>query len=105
MQSDTAEPEPLSRHRAQLAALSSRAAGACPDSANRVSDAAIARVGASGSALFPHLHYQLQNRPDGHAEGLPSYFLDFTRIRGARRDRVRRGAIDSGDIVERAAGE
>jgi murein DD-endopeptidase MepM/ murein hydrolase activator NlpD len=61
---------------------------------------AIARIGASGSAMFPHLHYQLQTQPDGHAEGLPSSFHDFTRLHGARRTAVKRGQIDSGDLVE-----
>jgi murein DD-endopeptidase MepM/ murein hydrolase activator NlpD len=60
-------------------------------------------IGASGSAHFPHLHYQLQNGPTGHAEGLPSYFHDFRRILGARTLPVKVGAIDSGDLVESAA--
>ncbi|HEX2685398.1 MAG TPA: M23 family metallopeptidase [Kofleriaceae bacterium] len=62
----------------------------------------IAAIGASGSALFPHLHYQLQNGPTGHAEGLPSYFHDFRRVLGASTAAVELGAIDSGDLVERA---
>ena len=60
----------------------------------------IAQMGASGSANFPHLHYQLQTTADGHAEGLPSYFHDFTRLHGARRTAVKRGQIDSGDLVD-----
>lgn len=60
----------------------------------------VAAVGASGSSLFPHLHYQLQTTADGHAEGLPSYFTMFERIRGARRLPVARGAIESGEIIE-----
>jgi murein DD-endopeptidase MepM/ murein hydrolase activator NlpD len=60
----------------------------------------IAAIGASGSSLMPHLHYQLQNRADGHAEGLPSYFHDFVRVRGSRSVRVVDGQIDSGDLVE-----
>jgi murein DD-endopeptidase MepM/ murein hydrolase activator NlpD len=63
----------------------------------------IAAIGASGSALFPHLHYQLQNGPTGHAEGLPSYFHDFRRVLGAKTATVKLGAIDSGDLVEGAA--
>lgn len=63
----------------------------------------IAAIGASGSALFPHLHYQLQNGPTGHAEGLPSYFHDFRRVLGAGTAPVQVGAIDSGDLVESAA--
>jgi hypothetical protein len=60
----------------------------------------IAKVGASGSAMFPHLHYQLQNAADGHAEGLPSYFHDFVRVRGTSRVKVKEGQVDSGEIVE-----
>ena len=63
----------------------------------------IAAIGASGSAIFPHLHYQLQNGPTGHAEGLPSYFHDFRRALGARTAPVKVGAIDSGDLVESTA--
>jgi hypothetical protein len=48
--------------------------------------AELAAIGASGSAMFPHLHYQLQTSADGHAEGLPSYFIGV-------------GQIDSGDLV------
>ena len=63
----------------------------------------VGAIGASGSALFPHLHYQLQNGPTGHAEGLPSYFHDFRRVLGASTTSIKAGAIDSGDIVESTA--
>ena len=46
--------------------------------------APIAAIGASGSAMFPHLHYQLQDGPTAHAQGLPSYFHDLRRARGGR---------------------
>ncbi len=61
---------------------------------------AIAAVGASGSAMFPHLHYQLQSTATGAAEGLPSYFHAFTRVRGTKRIDVASGQIDSGEIIE-----
>jgi len=60
----------------------------------------IAAIGASGSSLMPHLHYQLQTTADGHAEGLPSYFVDFQRLRGARRVDVARGQVDSGELIQ-----
>jgi hypothetical protein len=63
----------------------------------------VGAIGASGSAMFPHLHYQLQNGPTGHAEGLPSYFHDFQRVLGATAVAVEIGAIDSGDLIETAA--
>ncbi len=60
----------------------------------------IAAIGASGSSLMPHLHFQLQTTPDANGEGLPSYFSNFVRILGTRLLTVRRGQIDSGDLVE-----
>jgi murein DD-endopeptidase MepM/ murein hydrolase activator NlpD len=62
----------------------------------------IAAVGASGSSLMPHLHYQLQTHQTGHAEGLPAYFHKFVKLRG-RRAVVARGHVDTGDIVESRA--
>ncbi len=63
----------------------------------------IAAIGASGSALFPHLHYQLQTSATGTAEGLPSYFTAFSRVRGTRRIPVTTGQVDSGEIIETPA--
>jgi hypothetical protein len=60
----------------------------------------IARIGASGSANIPHFHYELQDGPDTRAEGLPATFRDFHRLLGSRRVGVKRGAVDSGDIIE-----
>ena len=60
----------------------------------------IAAIGASGSSMFPHLHFELQTGIDTESEGLPSAFRDFTLVRGSRRVAVPSGAIDTGDIVE-----
>ncbi len=62
---------------------------------------AIAAIGASGSSLFPHLHYELRNG-DGakKVEGLPSYFNNYKRILGARRISIKKGPVNSGDIIE-----
>jgi hypothetical protein len=61
----------------------------------------IAEVGASGSSLFPHLHYELRDGAGYKTvEGLPSYFRGFRRHLGSKAVGVRRGQIDSGDIVE-----
>jgi len=60
----------------------------------------IAQMGASGSSLFPHLHYELQTGIDTKAEGLPSYFRDFRRILGSKVIEVKKGQVDTGEVVE-----
>jgi hypothetical protein len=61
----------------------------------------IANVGASGSSLFPHLHYELRSAAGAaHAEGLPAYFTGFRRASDGRT--VRKPArLDTGDIIVR----
>ena len=59
----------------------------------------VAEIGASGSANIPHLHYELQNGIDTKAEGLPSYFRNFQRMLGSKVVEVKKGQVDSGDIV------
>jgi murein DD-endopeptidase MepM/ murein hydrolase activator NlpD len=57
-------------------------------------------IGASGDSLFPHLHYELRTGPGMKGvEGLPSYFSGFRRVFGAQ-TLVRRGQLDTGDVVE-----
>lgn len=60
----------------------------------------IARIGCSGSAETPHLHYELRTGAGFDAEGLPSYFNEFRRILGSKTVAVKRGRVDAGDIVE-----
>jgi hypothetical protein len=61
----------------------------------------IAQMGASGDALFPHLHYELRNGIGAReVEGLPSYFTNFRRLLGSRPVVVKRGQVDTGDVVE-----
>lgn len=84
-----------------LAHLRQHSARVKPGDRVRAGDV-LAAIGASGSALFPHLHYQLQDGADGHAEGLPSAFDDFVRVRGSTSTPVAHGTIDSGDFVETA---
>jgi murein DD-endopeptidase MepM/ murein hydrolase activator NlpD len=61
----------------------------------------IAGIGASGSSLFPHLHYELRNGGGAReVEGLPSYFSNFRRILGSRTVNVRKGVINTGEIVD-----
>lgn len=60
----------------------------------------IGQIGASGSANFPHLHYELRTGVDTKAEGLPSYFGNFRRVLGTRTIDVTMGRVDTGDILE-----
>ena len=59
----------------------------------------VAAIGASGSSMFPHLHFEMQTGPDTNAEGVPSAFENFDRVRGSRRVRVKSGHVNSGEIV------
>jgi hypothetical protein len=60
----------------------------------------IAAIGASGSSMFPHLHFEMQTGVDTSSEGLPSVFENYDRVLGSRRIRVKSGRVDSGDIVQ-----
>jgi hypothetical protein len=60
---------------------------------------AIAAVGNSGSSNFPHLHFQLMDAADMHGEGMPALFRDFVRLQGSEREKVARGAVDTGEII------
>ncbi len=61
----------------------------------------IGEVGCSGDSMFPHLHYHLQ-RDAKFGEGLPSYFHDYKRFTGKSWVRVKRGHVDTGDVIESA---
>jgi murein DD-endopeptidase MepM/ murein hydrolase activator NlpD len=64
----------------------------------------IASIGAAGSSLFPHLHYELRNGAGAkEVEGLPSYFSKFHRILGSRSLFVKKGATNTGDLIESPA--
>jgi Peptidase family M23 len=64
-------------------------------------DQPLAQVGSSGSAYFPHLHYELRTGTDLKVEGLPSYFGGFYRVLGAKKIEVNKGPVETGEIVER----
>jgi hypothetical protein len=61
----------------------------------------IGEMGFSGDAFLVHLHYQLQ-RDANWGEGLPSYFQDYERYVGGKFVPVKRGQVDSGDVVRSA---
>ncbi|MGZ3888752.1 MAG: M23 family metallopeptidase [Flavisolibacter sp.] len=63
----------------------------------------IGKVGFSGDAIFPHVHYAIANGPrEFVSEGLPSCFYDYHLLRGSKDIYVKKGRIDSGDILETA---
>jgi hypothetical protein len=59
----------------------------------------LARIGASGSAMFPHLHFQLQDAADLRAEGLPSYFESIRAWPASTASGSSTRSVDSGEIV------
>lgn len=61
----------------------------------------IAEVGNSGDSFEPHLHYQLQTKPEMNCAGLPVIFHNFKRYYGTNVELVQSGEIDSGDMVEK----
>ena len=61
----------------------------------------IGNVGFSGDAIFPHVHYTVMNGArEGINEGVPSYFNAYKLYRGSKVINVKKGRIDSGDIVD-----
>ena len=61
----------------------------------------IGQMGASGDSLFPHLDYGLRTGVGAkEVEGLPSYFTKFRRLLGSGPVVVKKGQVDTGDIVE-----
>ncbi|KQW83711.1 M23 family metallopeptidase [Brevundimonas sp. Root1279] len=55
----------------------------------------VAAIGASGSSLFPHLHYQRVDAADMRGEGVPSTFSDLVLDDGST---PVNGHVDSGEI-------
>ena len=65
----------------------------------------IGRIGFSGDAIFPHLHYTLMAGPrDGKDWGLPAYFAHFRLMLGTKSIEVARGPVETGDFVESETG-
>jgi murein DD-endopeptidase MepM/ murein hydrolase activator NlpD len=61
----------------------------------------IGAIGFSGDTFLPHLHYMVMDGMDERtSRGLPSYFMGFRRVLGAKTENVSHGQIDSGDILE-----
>jgi hypothetical protein len=61
----------------------------------------IGRVGFSGDAIFPHVHYTVMNGPNEQLyEGVPSNFRNYKLFTGNYFILVKKGRIDTGFIVE-----
>jgi hypothetical protein len=61
----------------------------------------IGAIGFSGDTFVPHLHYMVMDGIDERtSRGLPSYFSGFKRVLGMKAEKVSRGQVDSGDILE-----
>ena len=56
----------------------------------------VAAIGASGSALFPHLHVQRMDGPNDRSEGIPTRFKHVSRPSNVE---VAAGFVDSGDVL------
>ena len=62
----------------------------------------IAEMGFSGDAFLVHLHHQVQ-RDAKTGEGLPSSFENYRLFTGKGWTTVKRGTVDSGDVIESVA--
>ncbi len=60
----------------------------------------IGSIGVSGSSFFPHLHFEIRNSITHQAEGIPSYFNNFDLILGSVKKTIKKGAINTGDIIQ-----
>ena len=58
----------------------------------------IGEIGTSGSAFMPHLHFEVRNGSGANAEGLPSYFSDFSIVLGNTKQNIKYGTVNTGDI-------
>ncbi len=60
----------------------------------------LGRIGYSGSVFTVHLHYELRRGAPFDVDGLPSRFRGVERVLGTRREPVRDGFIETGDILQ-----
>lgn len=57
-------------------------------------------IGTSGSSFFPHLHFEIRNNINHESEGVPSYFSNFYLILGSVKQEIKKGTVDTGDIIQ-----
>lgn len=60
----------------------------------------VGAIGTSGSSFFPHLHFEIRNTINHDAEGIPSYFNNFDLILGSVKKEIKKGAVNTGDIIQ-----
>jgi hypothetical protein len=60
----------------------------------------IGAMGTSGSAFFPHLHFEIRNSIGHDADGLPSYFNNYSVFLGSTKKDIKKGTITTGDIIQ-----
>jgi murein DD-endopeptidase MepM/ murein hydrolase activator NlpD len=60
----------------------------------------IGAMGTSGSAFFPHLHFEIRNSIGHDADGLPSYFNNYSVFLGSSKKDIKKGTITTGDIIQ-----
>ncbi len=60
----------------------------------------IGSIGTSGSSFFPHLHFEVRNNINHDAEGVPSYFTNFNLILGSEIKEIKKGTVNTGDIIQ-----
>lgn len=61
----------------------------------------VAKVGNSGSSMYPHLHYQLVDKSSYiNSNGLPIYFHHYNLISGNEKVKIKKGYVSTGDIIE-----
>jgi murein DD-endopeptidase MepM/ murein hydrolase activator NlpD len=64
----------------------------------------VGKIGFTGDTIFPHLHYSLISGPEVFkVEGLPAYFNHYRRFTGEKSLEMKRGSVDSGDILQSTA--
>lgn len=60
----------------------------------------LGQIGASGSAFFPHLHFEIRTSLSTEPEGLPSYFKNITLLEGNMKRKLKSGLVETGNIIE-----
>ena len=60
----------------------------------------IGLIGTSGSSFFPHLHFEVRDGITHQTEGIPSYFNNYSLILGSSKKEIKKGTVNTGDIIQ-----